>query len=650
MTVDSAGGIRMRTFLRVKPLSYIREIIFLFMIIISLSITLFIITMSYNKFESDSKKIREQYYSHHKKVIKSEVDNICQYMDYYINKSEETYKDNIKQQVYTLYDIINNHCRTNNLKSKQEIKKEVLDILNRVTPRPLTNYFAIELDEGKIIVPTKGSDKTTFGTLELIEYKEIEGIVDLVKKEGESYASLDGFILEAKGNENQSELSFIKYFEPLNMLIGSGINVKDLESEVKEELLDTIEDIKYDTDGYFYVTDYDGTALAFSDKSYIGKDITLIKDIKGTNVYQEIIDRVNEKGEGYFEYFWTKPYSKGVFSKLSYFKSYDKWEWIIGTGVYKDNIEANVVAIEVDLKKEMRDNLLSVLLVIGLLVFMLLLFQFYSTITELSVDGILIINSGGQVLDINKKGLELIGITRKEVNDTNIFQMFTDNIISKLDNRKHVYIDSILENKKGKKIPVEIHIKLTKIRRREYYIAYLRDLTKRINYEKKLEKLALVDELTGVYNRRFLISQIKSDVKNHRKKDKPISLAMIDVDLFKSINDTYGHTYGDEILKYFADTFKQNIRDMDYIGRYGGEEFIIIFPETDKDSAYASLDRIKNIIKNHSFKEKELKLTFSAGIVEIDTNNSQLNIAEYIKKVDRLLYKAKGNGRDRIEI
>lgn len=637
----------MRTFLRVKPLSYIREIISLLIIIISIAITVFIVTMSYNRYESDSKKIRDQYYSYHKQIMKSKVQSICKYIDYYISKSEDIYMNDIKQQVYTMYDVIVNQFISDRV-SGQNVKKEIYSIINKVTPYPLTNYFFIELDSNNIMIPRADSSDIVLDVIEMEDYNELSSIIEKVLEEGEGFYDMNYILDDDNGSNNR--LSFIKYLEPLNIILGSTVNTKDIDEVTKKELLDRIKNITYDNDGYFYVTDKKGKALVFSNQAYVGKDISELKNIDGSSIYNQIIRDVNDKGEGYIEYDWTKPQSDTMFSKISYFTTYDKWDWIIGTGEYENVIEDNILAIESDLKKEIRGNVFRALMVIGLLIFILLLFQFYSTITELSVDGIMIINSTGHVLDVNKKGLELIGITRRHINDINVKNMFQDDILSIAGTKKHVYIESVLDNRKGKEIPIEIHIKLNKVRKREYYIAYLRDLTKRIDYEKKLEKLALSDELTGINNRRFIINKINQVVDNHKKNDRPVSIAMMDLDLFKNINDTYGHTYGDKILKYFANTIKDNIREMDYIGRYGGEEFIIIFPGTNLNSAYTILSRIRIIIKNHTFEERMLKLSFSAGIVEIDKTDKHSSATDYINKVDKLLYKAKENGRDRIEI
>ena len=152
-----------------------------------------------------------------------------------------------------------------------------------------------------------------------------------------------------------------------------------------------------------------------------------------------------------------------------------------------------------------------------------------------------------------------------------------------------------------------------------------------INYKEE----RTIDGLTKVYNRFFLENNLEMMFKFYKQK----SVAMLDIDFFKKINDTYGHQIGDEILIYFAKHIKNNLRKDDLVIRYGGEEFLIFMPNTTKEEAYIVLHKIKN-----SLKEVEgIKFTFSAGIA-----NEGETLAEMIKIADKRLYRAKKEGRNRI--
>ena len=144
------------------------------------------------------------------------------------------------------------------------------------------------------------------------------------------------------------------------------------------------------------------------------------------------------------------------------------------------------------------------------------------------------------------------------------------------------------------------------------------------------------DGLTGVYNRLFLENKLDDIFSQHSQK----SIVMIDIDFFKKINDTYGHQVGDKVLKELASLLKGSIRKNDFVIRYGGEEFLIYLPFTDKKQAYLIISKIKEVLKKL---EKVVPYTFSAGIADEGET-----LAQMIKIADNRLYKAKKNGRNRI--
>jgi len=122
---------------------------------------------------------------------------------------------------------------------------------------------------------------------------------------------------------------------------------------------------------------------------------------------------------------------------------------------------------------------------------------------------------------------------------------------------------------------------------------------------------------------------------------------MIDLDHFKNINDTYGHDFGDEVLKVFAQILKNNSRQLDIFCRYGGEEFMLLLPHTDLDNSMQFLYRIKNEFANHHF-SNNIKPTFSGGIINPELIKGKVDTDKLFKEVDTLLYKAKSSGRNQI--
>ncbi|NLK63128.1 MAG: GGDEF domain-containing protein [Fusobacteria bacterium] len=158
-----------------------------------------------------------------------------------------------------------------------------------------------------------------------------------------------------------------------------------------------------------------------------------------------------------------------------------------------------------------------------------------------------------------------------------------------------------------------------------------------------LEKIARLDGLTGIYNHKYIHEMLDKEFKRARRYKLNLSLIMADIDFFKKINDTYGHKTGDTVLLAVSKTIETVIRETDMVGRYGGEEFLIVCCETDINGGYILAERLREQIKNLKFDEEELKVTASFGVAELDF---ETDITSLIKKADTLLYYAKKNGRD----
>jgi diguanylate cyclase (GGDEF)-like protein len=165
---------------------------------------------------------------------------------------------------------------------------------------------------------------------------------------------------------------------------------------------------------------------------------------------------------------------------------------------------------------------------------------------------------------------------------------------------------------------------------------------------KALEKEILIDPLTGVSNRRALKERLKSELYRFQRYRQFFSMILFDVDRFKQINDQYGHWAGDRCLKEIIKRIKPILRETDFIGRWGGDEFLVVFPGTDLDSAVAVAERLRKMIENTRFvyHKQEISLTVSIGVTEImDTDQSQETV---FNRVDKAMYKAKKAGRNKV--
>jgi diguanylate cyclase (GGDEF)-like protein/PAS domain S-box-containing protein len=187
----------------------------------------------------------------------------------------------------------------------------------------------------------------------------------------------------------------------------------------------------------------------------------------------------------------------------------------------------------------------------------------------------------------------------------------------------------------------------------EEFISIRHDITELMELKVLLEKeneelehLAVTDSLTETYNRFKFDDMLEKEVKRSMRYHRPFSLLYFDIDHFKNINDKYGHSFGDDVLKKIAYLVKENIREADTLFRIGGEEFTILSVETNQKNVFMLAEKIRSLVERKSFNVEE-QITISIGIVQYKIGDSS---AEILNKVDKAMYAAKQNGRNRVEV
>jgi diguanylate cyclase (GGDEF)-like protein/putative nucleotidyltransferase with HDIG domain len=165
----------------------------------------------------------------------------------------------------------------------------------------------------------------------------------------------------------------------------------------------------------------------------------------------------------------------------------------------------------------------------------------------------------------------------------------------------------------------------------------------------KLERMAIKDGLTGLYNQNHFLEVLRSEFKKAQRHLQPLSCIMIDIDYFKSVNDTHGHQFGDYVLAQSADILKRIVRDTDFVARYGGEEFFVILPNTDREGAYILAERLRIAFSKKVFKKDGVSqgLTVSLGISSMSDHNV-ISDDVIIANADNALYRAKWRGRNNV--
>jgi len=172
---------------------------------------------------------------------------------------------------------------------------------------------------------------------------------------------------------------------------------------------------------------------------------------------------------------------------------------------------------------------------------------------------------------------------------------------------------------------------------------------KHIQRLSSIKNIAIYDTLTNLYNRRYFEERFEVETQKAFFSDTPLSLVMVDIDHFKKINDTLGHTEGDKVLKEISNLLKNSVRKKDTVARYGGEEFILILPDAGLEESLMIAERIRRLVENTTFEiaQAQIHLTVSLGIANFPSHRVRSK-EDLIKMADQALYEAKRGGRNRV--
>ena len=182
------------------------------------------------------------------------------------------------------------------------------------------------------------------------------------------------------------------------------------------------------------------------------------------------------------------------------------------------------------------------------------------------------------------------------------------------------------------------------------HITILQNFAKVVMNELELRQVASSDHLTGTLSRRAWTERAELEIERSRRYKRPVSLAILDIDKFKLVNDTFGHSAGDLVIQGIADLCKKMIRKSDFCGRLGGEEFAIMMPETELNDAFTVTERIRATFENVLIDigaKRPVSCTVSVGVAQRDT--TEMDLAPFLNRADQALYQAKTTGRNRVE-
>ena len=167
--------------------------------------------------------------------------------------------------------------------------------------------------------------------------------------------------------------------------------------------------------------------------------------------------------------------------------------------------------------------------------------------------------------------------------------------------------------------------------------------------QEALRQYATLDHLTGLWNRRMILEQLDREVSRVVRDRRTLTIAMLDIDRFKDVNDRFGHATGDAVLRDVAAAIKTQLREYDFVGRYGGEEFILLLPGCEAQDGCAIANRVRAKISSEPVRHGDLVIPVTVSLGVASTESVGVHLPELLEAADAALYRAKANGRDRVE-
>ncbi|MFH1435841.1 MAG: diguanylate cyclase [Pseudomonadota bacterium] len=288
-----------------------------------------------------------------------------------------------------------------------------------------------------------------------------------------------------------------------------------------------------------------------------------------------------------------------------------------------------------------------------------------STIIDTMGDSLIVVDNEGIVSLVNPATEKLLGwkadeIKGRHINEFMAQRLFSEKYKRETEARGITKSDVVFLDKEGTSIHISLSVSAVgkKDGAAAGYVLVARDVreTKKLISQieaarEKLEELAVTDPLTEVYNRRFLMLKLKEEHHRALRYRHPFSIALVDLDRFKEINDRFGHSKGDKVLKTIAGWLKSSTRATDTVARFGGDEFVLVLPETRKDAALTITDRIREDLEGDILPEKYRFVTASIGVASFDPEHpeaSGIDVEKLLALADEALYHAKNLGRNRV--
>jgi|SRR6056297_21998 len=578
-----------------------QSLLFSIVVILFLSLSNGIMTYfgQVRAYEADRESSENAYLERELYASRSKIQSIKSYIDNESALSEESLRAKTKSIVSEAHNMaLSIYEKNKNEMQEAELKELINHVVGSLKYDKEPRYNFIGRMDGTIVMLPSMPGQEGMSILNIKDTEGIYPVQNAIKiassPEREGHMKWKWY-KPGETDEMHEKIGYVKYFEPYDWFIGTGEYLYNSENSLKAKVLETLEKIYGNSEQYVFIGNSDGNALMAPyeiDNFYdLGKS--------GDTYVWDIIKSLHSNSEGFVDYVLPENALGYSHSKTSYVLYIPEWDWYVGTGINLDFLDSqNQKRIE-DLEEILVQNFMfSILLSFATFLVAIYLFAYYN------------------------RNLD------KEFEMMNDFLSSAPGKYRELDISRFKYRE--LHHLASTANQMILKIRMQKL-----------ELEK---YSKRMKQLARTDSLTGLLNHNAIIENAQSRMHESDRYHAPLSVIMLDIDDFKSINDTYGHQFGDEVLVSVSSTFNEILRETDIIGRYGGEEFLILLPNTNLDDAWQVAEKIRKAVESISWDAGDLTVTLSGGVSEYEGKHSNRMIGD----ADKKLYKAKSMGKNRM--
>lgn len=535
----------------------------------------------YNHFQKNLLRVEKSHTAVQRERLQSDVKMQIQRIDSWRTGSERNLKDSIKKRAYEAHAIAQNLYQKNkDHKSLEEIQFGIIEALRPVRFNNDRGYVFIRSTQGDSVLypPDPGREGlNVYLSTHPDRIELFKKMVNITQGVGEGFVKYQW--PKPGGNESErfEKITYVKHCEPFDWVIGIGEYVVDVEEKIQQNIIHQLNSIVPDVNSSDYTFIYQlhdmnggdefATMLVNPNRlDLLGKKISDdYTDAKGNMFRKEMLQGIRDKSEAFVTYWYKQPGSEALVAKLSYFKYYPEWNWIVAKGTYLDHLDRRIAEMQTGLRQETKSTIRHLL---------------YFVITTC----ILFLGIGY----LFSKGIHRLFAGYKTI-------------------------------QKEQQEELE-----------------------RVNAALTIQ--ATTDSLTHLYNRVYFNKHLEIEIFRSQRHGSSLSLFIFDIDKFKQINDTFGHLSGDDILKDLSQLCQTNIRSTDILARWGGEEFVVLAPESDTKKTTIFAEKLRKQIEEHPFSIAQ-KVTCSFGVTQYREGEDR---DTFINRADEGLYEAKAGGRNKV--